>query len=95
MDFEWDENKRRVNLTNHGIDFEDAIGIWEGLYLEVQSSQTHHGEDRYLAIGNCAGRVISVVFTWRGNKRRLISARAARRNERKNYKQATQRQTQG
>ena len=37
MEFEWDEAKRRSNLAAHGIDFEDAIAIWEGPVLEVPS----------------------------------------------------------
>jgi hypothetical protein len=91
MEFEWDENKRRVNLGTHGIDFEDAIAIWDGSELILPSSQTRHGEERFLAIGECEGRVITVVFTWRGQRIRLISARRARRNERADYRKAAKR----
>jgi uncharacterized protein len=88
VEFEWDEHKRRTNLTAHGIDFEDALGIWEGPVLEVPSSQAHHGADRFLAIGRVKGLMVTVVFTRRGKNRRLISARIARRNEREDYNQA-------
>ena len=90
VDFEWDEHKRRVNLAVHGIDFEDALSIWDGPVLEVPSSQIHHGEERFLAIGSCQDLIMTVVFTRRGNNRRIISARIARRNERENYYQAIQ-----
>ena len=80
--FEWDEWKRGINLAAHGIDFEDAIAIWEDWVLEFRSSQGHHSGERFLAIGKSEDRIITV------GKRRLISARAARRNERKNYDQA-------
>jgi uncharacterized DUF497 family protein len=85
MEFEWDEDKRWANLAKHGIDLPAAARIWEGFVLEVRSSQDHHSEERFLAIGEVGSRIITVVFTWRGGKRRLISARAARRNERKDY----------
>jgi BrnA antitoxin of type II toxin-antitoxin system/Ribonuclease toxin, BrnT, of type II toxin-antitoxin system len=42
--------------------------------IEVPSFQTHRGEARFLATGLRAGRLITVVFTWRGSKRRIISA---------------------
>ena len=74
MEFEWHDRKRRTNLAAHGIDFDDAIAIWEGPVLEVPSTQLHHGEERFLAVGRCEGRIITVVFTWRGKVRRLISA---------------------
>ena len=85
MEFEWDEDKRRQNLGKHGIDFERAKEIWQGVVLEGPSPQTRHGEERFMAIGQSERRVMTVVFTWRGNVRRIISARTARQNERKDY----------
>ena len=95
VEFEWDENKRLSNLAANGMDFEDAIAIWEGPVLEVPSAQPRPDEDRLLAIGRCDGRVITVVFTWRARKRRLISARVARKYERENYNQAVERAEEG
>lgn len=95
MEFEWDERKRRANLTVHGIDFEDAIGIWDGPVLEVSSAQLQHGEERILAIGECEHVIITIVFTWRGKRRRLISVRKARRNERENYNKELERTSKG
>ena len=83
--FEWHEPKRQSNLVQHGIDFEDAKEIWQGEVLEVPSEQDEHGEQRYMAYGVLEGRIIAVVFTWRGTVRRLISARRARRHERQDY----------
>ena len=85
MSFEWDENKRQKNLRNHGIDSERAKEIWQGPVLEAPSPQKHHSEQRFLAIGQSEGRFITVVFTWRGKNRRIISARIARKDERENY----------
>jgi uncharacterized protein len=83
--FEWHELKRQSNLGQHGIDFEDAKDIWQGEVLEVSSEQDEHGEQRYMAYGVLEGRIIAVVFTWRGTVRRLISARRARTYERRHY----------
>jgi uncharacterized DUF497 family protein len=85
MLFEWSEQKRLENLSKHGIDFVDAKEIWQGEVLEVPSEQQEHGEQRHIAYGMLEGRIIAVVFTWRGNARRLISARRARRHERQDY----------
>lgn len=85
MDFDWDENKRQRNIRLHGIDFERAKEIWQGPVLEIPSSQRNHSEERFLAVGRSEGRFITMVFTWRGQTRRIISARIARRDERENY----------
>jgi uncharacterized protein len=85
MDFEWHEPKRQSNLVQHGIDFEDAKEIWQGEVLEVPSDQDEHGEQRHIAYGVLEGRIIAVVFTWRGTVRRLISARRARTYEQRHY----------
>jgi uncharacterized protein len=85
MLFEWYEQKRLENLRKHGIDFLDAKEIWQGEVLEVPSEQQEHGEQRHIAYGMLEGRIIAVVFTWRGQARRLISARRARRHERQDY----------
>lgn len=89
MEFEWDELKRQANLAHHGIDFERAKEIWQGEVLEVPSPQTRHSEERFLATGTTEGRFITVVFTWRGTSRRIISARRARKNEQENYETQT------
>ena len=89
MLFEWDEDKRRQNLRKHGIDFIDAQAIWTDVVLEYSSDQMHHDEERYLAIGELHGQYIAVIYTWRGDTRRLISARKARHYEQKDYQNET------
>ena len=84
--FSWDERKRESNLLKHEIDFEDAIGIFDGPVLISRSDQ--HGEIRYKALGVVEGREIAVVCTLRGRQKqdcRIISARRARREERRAY----------
>lgn len=86
MEFEWHDEKAAANLQKHAIDFEDAIGIFEGPILETRSDQK--GEERYKAIGMLERLEITVVYTPRGSRLRIISARRARRNERAAYHQA-------
>jgi uncharacterized protein len=88
MLFKWYEQKRLENLSKHGIDFVDTKEICQGEVSEVPSEQQEHGEQRHLAYGVLEGRIIAVVFTWRGEARRLISARRARRHERQDYQDA-------
>ena len=83
--FEWDENKRHINIEKHGIDFVDAKELWLGEVIEITSPQTSHGEMRILAVGVINEMCITVVYTWRGSKRRLISARRARNYEQEHY----------
>jgi uncharacterized DUF497 family protein len=83
MLFEWDESKRQSNLAKHGIDFQDALRIFDGPIFEKASRS--HGEGRVLAIGLIEGVEIVVVYVIRGKRRRIISARRAHRNERQDY----------
>lgn len=85
MPFEWHEAKRLRVLDDRGIDFERAKEIWQGPVLEVRSRQATT-EERFLAVGEVDGLIITVVFTWRGDTRRLITARRATRHEAEAYK---------
>ena len=81
--FSWDEDKAAENLRRHGIDFRDAIGIWERPTMRRASS--YPDELRYLESGILDGVVITVVWTPRDGGRRIISARRARDYETEDY----------
>jgi uncharacterized protein len=81
--FEWDEDKRERNLRDHKIDFEDARQIIDGPTFVRRSDR--EGEARYVVFGFVDGDETVVVCTFRGKNCRLISARRARRDERKKY----------
>ena len=83
--FEWDEARRRSNLTRHGLDFVAARRIFEGPLLLRQDGRRSYGKDRFQAIGAVEGRIVLVVFTRRGAACRIISARIANREERTGY----------
>ena len=84
MDFEWDERKSRINEELHGIDFKEASKLFDGRHFVVKESP-RRGEPRWIATGEYGGRLWSVVFTLRQMSVRIISARAARKNEKERY----------
>ena len=85
MEFEWDEAKRQANFEKHRIDFEDAVTIYEDYVCTAADTRADYGEDRYVSIGLLAGVEIVIVYTPRGDGRRIISARRARVAERRKY----------
>ncbi len=88
MEFEWDINKAKVNLDKHGIDFADAARIFLDSYrLETALPYDLYRESRYKTTGIVDNRILVVIYTLRGNKIRIISARKAEKYERKQYQE--------
>jgi uncharacterized protein len=84
MEFEFDLNKSAMNREKHGLDFVDAQSIWldeDRALLPL----TFVDEERFMMIGRIDTRLWSAVFTWRGLRIRIISARRAREDERQHY----------
>jgi|ERR1700732_4906446 uncharacterized DUF497 family protein len=84
--FDWDKRKSELNLAKHGIDFEDASEVFYGPIILHQSDRNN--EERWVAIGHSDNRLIAVVFARRENVIRIISARRARKNEERDYRNA-------
>ncbi|MFV0301562.1 MAG: BrnT family toxin [Paracoccus sp. (in: a-proteobacteria)] len=84
MQFEWDEVKRLKTVEKHGIDFLDLGAFFAAEHLVTEARR--EDEARFLAIGELNGLVIAVVFTERSGRKRIITARRARRNERENFR---------
>jgi len=85
MEFEWDQRKRKANLQKHGIDFTRAIQIFKGDIVQTHDDRKDYSEKRFIAIGVAKEEVITVVYTWRGDAVRIISARKAGKDEREKY----------
>jgi uncharacterized DUF497 family protein len=83
--FEWDDNKRRANVSKHGIDFADAKTVFLDPSARTYQSSRPNSEARYVKIGMARGMLIAVIFTRRREAIRIISARVARRSERNLY----------
>ena len=88
MEFEWDENKDAENQRKHRISFQVAVDVFDDPHhLEEDSTKPEYGEERRRAIGMVEDRVVTVIFTDRDGKTRIISARRARDDERERYDQ--------
>jgi uncharacterized DUF497 family protein len=85
-EFEWDARKAEANLAKHKIDFEDAIEIFERPVLTLRSE--YRAEERFVSIGLMGSKFVAVVWTPRSEITRIISARSARHEERKAYRQS-------
>ena len=83
MEVEWDPEKARLNLQKHGVDFADAAtALHDEMAITIPDDDPD--EQRFVTLASdVLGRVLVVVYTWRGI--RLISARPATRRERKQY----------
>lgn len=86
-EFEWDESKRRLNLEKHNIDFAGALRIFEDKY-RIEAELIKNNELRYITMGEVENVVLLLVYTRRGKKIRLISARRASKKERVTYFEA-------
>ncbi len=85
MEIEWDKNKAASNLIKHNIDFEDAKNIFLDPNRLEREDKRDYGETRIQVIGMVNLIVLFVVYTKRENRYRIISARRANKNERRQY----------
>ena len=86
IDVTWDPKKAESNFRKHGVRFSDAETVLFDPFALTLNYQDADGEQCFVTVGSDAiGRIIVTVYTYRGNKIRLISARKATANERKQY----------
>ena len=91
LNFEWDANKAKSNLRKHGISFVEASAVFGDPRSLTIPDPIHSAlENRFITIGTShRGKLLVVVNTERGDNIRIISARVASRQERRNYEEAT------
>lgn len=88
MEFDWDPAKDASNWRKHGISFEEATAVFDDPYwTEWICSDDDDDEERYMAVGLLGWKIVSVVYTERGDTLRWISAREANSHERREYRQ--------
>ena len=88
MQFEWDDEKEKINIIKHGIDFTTAARVFKDENrLELYDEAHSDFEDRYITIGliDEIAYLVMVVYTEREEAIRLISARKATQKERRMY----------
>jgi uncharacterized protein len=93
LEFDWDPAKARTNLRKHRVSFREASTIFGDPYGRWKADPDHSEDDeRWILIGlSEAGRLLTVVFTERGDIIRLISARRAEKREQNDYQTARKR----
>jgi uncharacterized DUF497 family protein len=84
-DAEWDRRKSAANLLKHGIRFSEAVtALSDDLAVTVEDEDAD--ERRFITVGaGVGGEILVVVYTWRDERVRLISARRATPKERRTY----------
>ena len=89
VSFEWDPRKAEANYKKHGIRFSESLPVFEDdCALTVTDAESDPGEPRFVSIGMGAkGRVLVVVYSYRGERIRIISTRPAEPHERLQYEE--------
>jgi hypothetical protein len=90
MAAEWDPVKARANLRKHGTSFADAVTALEDASA-ISVRDERQGEERWITVGmDSLARILVVVYTWRNERIRLISARPATRGETRQYEEGNE-----
>jgi uncharacterized DUF497 family protein len=85
-EFEWDAAKARSNFAKHKVSFEAACLVFDDLFaLDRLDGADQSGEARYVLTGMARDVLLTVVYTQRGERTRIISARKATRHEQSEY----------
>ena len=87
LQFEWDEDKARINQITHKVSFDEGATIFHDLFIATRPDPIHSEEEqRSISIGfSIKGRLLVVVYTERSDRTRVISCRKATPTERKTY----------
>jgi hypothetical protein len=86
MRIDYDDEKRQKTLEHRGLDFVDAPALFSGPTLNLLDDRFDYGEARYQTVGWLDGRMVMVVWTARGDARRIISMRRCNDREEDRYR---------
>jgi len=87
--FEWDEQKAKQNLLKHKVSFDEACTAFgDPFSLTIYDPLHSDEEDRFVLLGKSyKNRLLVIVHTERNDRIRIISARKATKNEKKQYEE--------
>lgn len=85
MQIEFDTEKRNKTLTERGLDFSRAGEVFSGPTFDLPDERFAYGEQRTITFGLLDGRMVVMVWTQRGEARRIISMRKANEREQAAY----------
>ena len=85
--FEWDDDKADANYRKHGVSFDEACTVFDDAFvIFLEDDRERYGEQRFQAIGiSQQNKFLTVVWTQRNDKIRLISAFKATKELRRLY----------
>ena len=88
--FEWNLKKAALNLSKHGVSFEEALTVFADPLAKIFDDESHSlGEQREIIIGHSVNqKLLLVCFTAEGESIRIFSAREATKRERKDYEES-------
>lgn len=81
MQIDFDPEKRDKTLTERGLDFARAGEVFAGVNVTAEDARFDYGEPRFTTVGVLDGRMLVMVWTPRGEARRIISMRKANERE--------------
>jgi uncharacterized DUF497 family protein len=81
----FDPAKREITLRRRGLDFADAAEVFAGRHAAISNDRRDYGEPRFITAGFLRGRMVVLVWTPRGQARRIISMRYAHAKEEKRW----------
>ncbi|MCI0525027.1 MAG: BrnT family toxin [Acidobacteria bacterium] len=87
VEFEWDQDKARSNVKKHGVTFEEAAEVFFDPLYSIGDASVAEEYREYIIGYNFASNLLITIYTERGNRTRIISARATTRAERRLYEQ--------
>jgi uncharacterized DUF497 family protein len=85
MNFEFDPVKRDRTLHERNLDFAMAAEVFAGIHFTGQDTRENYEEDRFITVGSLDARLVVLVWTPRGEVRRIISMRKANDREKALY----------
>jgi uncharacterized DUF497 family protein len=73
--FEWDENKDKINQKKHGVSFAFAqLAFLDNKRIILEDLEHRVDEKRYYCLGKISDGILTVRFTYRSNKIRIFGA---------------------
>jgi uncharacterized DUF497 family protein len=87
MKLDWDEDKRQATLAHRELDFVDCVEVFADVTFEFPDTRKDYGEARTVCIGFLKNRMVAVVYTQRGDTRRIISMRKCNDREIETYRE--------
>ena len=85
MKIEFDQNKRDKTFVERGLDFADAANVFAGHQFTAPDNRKDYNEPRFITFGKLHERMVVIVWTPRGENRRIISMRKANEREQELY----------